>query len=110
MSHGDTILKAPNNFKITPVQKMLRLQALKLLVRKHMEFNSIPEVYHTKEGAKLLKNFLVDICGMFSKLDTRFIYRINNFFAKEKLGNDKVVLGLSGALTHQLPLCYLTMQ
>ena len=57
-----------------------------------------PEVFHTEDGTQLLKNFVVDICG--GKQDWSAASFIETTVAalKEQLGDDKVVLGLSGGV------------
>ena len=57
-----------------------------------------PEVYHTEDGTQILKNFVVDICG--GKQDWSAASFIETTVAalKEQVGDDKVVLGLSGGV------------
>ena len=57
-----------------------------------------PEVYHTVQGTQLLRNFVVDICG--SRQDWSAASFVDTTVAelKEQLGNDKVILGLSGGV------------
>ncbi len=57
-----------------------------------------PEVYHTLQGKQLLKNFVVDICG--SKQDWSAASFVDTTVAelKAQLGNDRVILGLSGGV------------
>jgi len=57
MSHGDTILKAPNNFKITASTENVEIAGFKIAGEETYGIQFHPEVYHTKEGAKLLKTF-----------------------------------------------------
>ena len=57
-----------------------------------------PEVFHTLQGSLLLKNFVVDICG--SKQDWSAASFVDTTVRelKEQLGDDKVILGLSGGV------------
>jgi GMP synthase (glutamine-hydrolysing) len=57
-----------------------------------------PEVYHSKDGTTILKNFLVDICGFSQDWTPATFVEETVDGLKEKLGNDKVVLGLSGGV------------
>jgi len=98
MSHGDTILKAPNNFKITASTENVEIAGFKIAGEETYGIQFHPEVYHTKEGAKLLKNFLVDICGCSQNWTPDSFIESTISSLKEKLGNDKVVLGLSGGV------------
>ena len=63
MSHGDTILNVPDNFlKITSTTNV-EIAGFKIRDEDSFGIQFHPEVYHTLEGATLLKNFVVDICG-----------------------------------------------
>ena len=57
-----------------------------------------PEVFHTVQGTQLLKNFVVDICG--SRQDWSAASFVDSTVAelKQQLGNDRVILGLSGGV------------
>ena len=57
-----------------------------------------PEVYHSTEGIILLKNFVVDICGFSQNWTPDSFVESTVAELKEKLQNDKVVLGLSGGV------------
>lgn len=98
MSHGDTIAKVPDNFEIIASTNDVKVGAFQIKNEKTFGIQFHPEVYHTTEGIKLLKNFLVDICGC--KQDWTADSFIDSTVAELKniLGNDKVVLGLSGGV------------
>src|SRR5690606_39014019 len=57
-----------------------------------------PEVYHTSDGQQLLKNFAVDICRCPQNWTPVSFVETTVAELKHKLGNDKVVLGLSGGV------------
>src|SRR5690606_33394986 len=57
-----------------------------------------PEVYHTTDGKKLLENFLVNIAQVPQTLTTEAFVGMTVSELKERIGNDKVVLGLSGGV------------
>ena len=57
-----------------------------------------PEVYHTTEGTQLLKNFAVGICGCKQDWTPASFIETTVAQLKEKIGDDKVVLGLSGGV------------
>jgi len=98
MSHGDTILNAPNNFTIITSTENVKVAGFKIEDEDTYGIQFHPEVYHTTEGTKLLKNFLVDICNC-SQIWTPDSYIESTVAAlRKKLGNDKVVLGLSGGV------------
>jgi GMP synthase (glutamine-hydrolysing) len=98
MSHGDTIAKVPENFEIIASTNDVKVGAFQIKNEKTYGIQFHPEVYHTTEGIILLKNFLVDICGC--KQDWTADSFIDSTVAELKsiLGNDKVVLGLSGGV------------
>ena len=98
MSHGDTIEEIPDHYDLVASTKDVRVAAFHIQVEASYGIQFHPEVYHTKEGSTLLKNFVVDICGC--KRDwtpTAFIESTIKEL-RTKLGNDKVVLGLSGGV------------
>ncbi len=98
MSHGDTILKLPEKYHIVGSTADVDVAAFKVEGEKTYGIQFHPEVYHSTEGKTLLKNFVVDICGCSQNWtpDSFIETTIKNL--KEKLGNDKVVLGLSGGV------------
>jgi len=98
MSHGDTIVKLPENFEIIGSTRDVKVGAYQIKGEKTYGIQFHPEVYHTTEGLKLLKNFLVNICGCSQNWtpDSFIESTIKNL--REKIGNDKVVLGLSGGV------------
>ena len=57
-----------------------------------------PEVYHTKDGKKLLENFLVNIAKVAQNWTPNSFVETKVSELKEQLGNDRVVLGLSGGV------------
>ncbi|MDP4209961.1 MAG: glutamine-hydrolyzing GMP synthase [Bacteroidota bacterium] len=98
MSHGDTIARIPDNYDIiasTADVKVCAYQA-KDEVTFGLQFH--PEVYHTTEGLNILKNFVVGICGCEQAWTPASFIESTVNSLKQKLGNDKVVLGLSGGV------------
>lgn len=98
MSHGDTITSIPDNFKIIASTDKVAIAAYQIEGEKSWGVQFHPEVYHSTDGTQLLKNFVVDICG--SRQDWSAASFIESTVAqlKEQLGDDKVVLGLSGGV------------
>ena len=98
MSHGDTVASLPDNYKIIASTHDVDVAAYRISEEKTYALQFHPEVYHSKDGSIILKNFLVGICA-FSQDWTPAIFvkeTVNGL--KEKLRNDKVVLGLSGGV------------
>ena len=98
MSHGDTITKLPDNFQVITSTRDVLFGGFKIMDEETYGIQFHPEVYHTTQGKQLLQNFLVDICGC--KQDwTPSVFADDTIKElREKLGNDKVVLGLSGGV------------
>ena len=98
MSHGDTIHEIPSNFKKIASTTDVDIAAFKIIDEPTYGLQFHPEVYHTTQGALLLRNFVVDICG-FSQSWTPDSF-VDSTVAELKtlLKDDKVILGLSGGV------------
>ncbi|NVK66638.1 MAG: glutamine-hydrolyzing GMP synthase, partial [Flavobacteriales bacterium] len=98
MSHGDTIKHIPDNFKIIASTKDVAVAGYHIQDEQTYGIQFHPEVYHSTEGTKLLKNFLVDICGCSQDWTPNAFVEETVQSLKDQLGNDKVILGLSGGV------------
>jgi len=98
MSHGDTILSIPDNFSIIASTPDVKMGGFQVLQEQTFGIQFHPEVYHTTEGNILLKNFLVDICGCSQSWTPESFIESTISWLKNKLGDDPVVLGLSGGV------------
>jgi len=98
MSHGDTITKLPNNFLKIASTHDVENAAYKIEGEKTFAIQFHPEVYHTTDGLKLLDNFLVGIAGLEQDWTPDSFVDTTVSELKEKLKDDKVVLGLSGGV------------
>ncbi|WP_439185011.1 glutamine-hydrolyzing GMP synthase [Carboxylicivirga taeanensis] len=98
MSHGDTIVNLPEGYNIIASTKDVKVAAYKVdnELTYGMQFH--PEVYHSTEGSQILKNFVVGVCGCQQDWTPDSFVETTVAELKEKLGNDKVVLGLSGGV------------
>ena len=98
MSHGDTITSLPAGFTPIASTDKVAIAAYQSDNEPIWGVQFHPEVYHSQDGTKLLKNFVVDICG--GKQDWSAESFIDSTVAelRSQLGNDKVVLGLSGGV------------
>jgi len=98
MSHADTIASASADFEITASTNDVKYAGFHIHGEKTYGIQFHPEVYHTTEGLVLLKNFVVDICKCTqSWTPSSFIQTTINEL-RHKLGNDKVVMALSGGV------------
>lgn len=98
MSHGDTIMKRPENSEIIASTTEVAVAGFVMKDEKTFGIQFHPEVYHSTEGAILLKNFVVTICGCAQSWTPESFVDSTVASLKAKLGSDKVVLGLSGGV------------
>ncbi len=98
MSHGDTILQLPRDFNIISSTSDVEIAGYQIEGELTYGIQFHPEVYHTTEGKILLKNFVVDICGCNQSWTPESFIETTVDELRKKLGNDKVVLGLSGGV------------
>lgn len=108
MSHGDTITAIPTGSEVVASTETVENAAyycpdatLMGSYDGHQPVMGVqfhPEVFHSVQGTQLLKNFVVDICG------GRQDWSADNYIEttvkelKEQIGNDRVILGLSGGV------------
>ena len=98
MSHADTIARIPDNFEIIASTPSVKVTAFQIIGEPTFGIQFHPEVTHSTEGKILLENFVVNICqckqdwtpGQFADQTIASL--------KKQLGNDKVILGLSGGV------------
>ncbi len=98
MSHGDTITTIPEHYKVVASTNDVDVAAYEIKGEQTYALQFHPEVYHSKDGTTILKNFLVDICGFSQDWTPATFVEETVDGLKEKLRNDKVVLGLSGGV------------
>lgn len=98
MSHADTILSTPEDFCTITSTSDVKFAGYKVTGEPTYGIQFHPEVYHTTEGTTLLKNFVVGICGCHQSWTPESFVESTISALKQKLGNDKVVLGLSGGV------------
>ncbi|NQW42505.1 MAG: glutamine-hydrolyzing GMP synthase, partial [Bacteroidetes bacterium] len=98
MSHGDTVTNLPTNVELIANTESIANAAYKLNDSETYCIQFHPEVTHSTEGSILIKNFITDICGCKQDWNPEnFIHEtVGNL--KTQLGNDKVILGLSGGV------------
>jgi GMP synthase (glutamine-hydrolysing) len=98
MSHGDTITNLPDGFDVIASTDTVRVAAFQAQGEQTYGIQFHPEVTHTLQGKQLLKNFVVDICGCSQNWTADSFVDTTVAGLQEKLGDDKVVLGLSGGV------------
>ena len=98
MSHGDTIQKLPEHAHVLASTADVRNAAYRFDTVPVWAIQFHPEVYHTTQGTLLLKNFLVSICGCHQDWTPDNFIEQTVAELKATLGNDNVILGLSGGV------------
>ncbi|HTL08736.1 MAG TPA: glutamine-hydrolyzing GMP synthase [Chitinophagaceae bacterium] len=100
MSHADSVLELPAGFDVLATTETIPYAAFKKSVAPFplycVQFH--PEVYHTTEGKKIIRNFLVNVCGC--QQDWTAAHFITDTVAslKQQIGDRKVVMALSGGV------------
>ena len=98
MSHGDTIARIPSNYSIISSTKDVEIAGYVINGEQTYGIQFHPEVYHTSEGKILLSNFIVSICKCSCDWTPDSFVEESIKDLQTKLGNDKVILGLSGGV------------
>lgn len=98
MSHGDTITSVPAEFATVASTDSVTNAAYKIEGEPTWGVQFHPEVYHSTDGVKLLSNFVKDICHSKCDWDAESFIETTVAALREQLGDDKVVLGLSGGV------------
>ena len=98
MSHTNYIEKLPEGFRVTATTPTCPVAAMENADRELYGVQFHPEVMHTEEGSRILRNFLYNVCG--AKGD----WTMENFAAstiaklRAKIGDKKVLCALSGGV------------
>lgn len=98
MSHGDTILELPTHFQIIASTAEVPVAAYRIADEPTWAVQFHPEVYHSEDGAAILRNFAIDICGCRADWTPDSFIESTVAELQQQLGNDQVVLGLSGGV------------
>ncbi len=98
MSHADTIASVPSSFEIIAATPSVAVAAYKVRNADVWGIQFHPEVTHTTEGKNLLRNFVVHICGCHQDWTPDQFVESTIADLKQKLGNDQVVMALSGGV------------
>lgn len=98
MSHGDTITAIPEGFHVTGSTADVKYAAFANEEKRVWCVQFHPEVFHSTQGTQLLKNFVVDICKSKQEWSPASFVESTVDELKKQLGNDRVILGLSGGV------------
>jgi GMP synthase (glutamine-hydrolysing) len=97
MSHGDTITELPAGFEVIAGTKDVRAAAYRIGGEPTWGVQFHPEVFHTEQGLEILDNFL-NICGCSKDWSPASFIETTVRALKAQLGNDRVILALSGGV------------
>jgi GMP synthase (glutamine-hydrolysing) len=98
MSHGDRLEKKPDGFEVIGFTENAPVAAMRHIEKPIYAIQFHPEVAHTVNGSKIIKNFIVDVCGCLQ------VWTPGNFIhseierVREKVGDKKVLCALSGGV------------
>ncbi len=98
MSHGDTIENLPVGFEIVGSTESVKAGAYKIKNENTWGIQFHPEVYHTTDGLQMITNFVTGICGCTRNWTPDSFIESTILNLKKELGDDKVILGLSGGV------------
>ncbi|QMU61209.1 MAG: glutamine-hydrolyzing GMP synthase [Gammaproteobacteria bacterium] len=98
MSHGDRVATLPDGFEVIASTDSAPIAAIENKQLKIYGLQFHPEVTHTKQGKEILGRFIRDICGCGSDWTSANIVNESIENIKQQVGNDQVILGLSGGV------------
>ncbi|PCJ27317.1 MAG: glutamine-hydrolyzing GMP synthase [SAR86 cluster bacterium] len=98
MSHGDKVTEVPSGFNLVASTQSAPIAAMGDDSRSYYGIQFHPEVTHTLQGERLLERFIHGICGCEPLWTSANIIEDAIATVREKVGSDKVLLGLSGGV------------
>ncbi len=98
MSHGDKVTKLPDGFQIIASSKSCPIAAIANEEQKLYALQFHPEVTHTLQGLAIFKRFIFDICNCKPSWNMPNYSETSIQHIREQVGNDKVILALSGGV------------
>ena len=98
MSHGDKVVSLPEGFSVTAKTASAPYAAIANEARRIYGVQFHPEVAHTPEGAKLLANFVRDICGCHGNWSMKAFRAEQIAKIRAQVGSKRVICGVSGGV------------
>ena len=98
MSHGDRVVVLPPGFSLIASSEGAPIAGIANEEKAFYGLQFHPEVTHTKQGGRILKRFVIELCGCDALWTSSNIIEENIHSVREAVGNDHVILGLSGGV------------
>ena len=98
MSHGDTITRLPESYKVIGSTENVKYAAYHIEGEQTWGIQFHPEVYHSTDGKQLLANYVLGICGCSGTWSPASFIETTVEDLKAKIGDERVILGLSGGV------------
>ena len=98
MSHGDRVVTLPEGFKLIASSEGAPIAGMANEDKHFYALQFHPEVTHTKQGGRILSRFVLDICECAALWNSNNIIEDSIKSVREKVGDDEVILGLSGGV------------
>jgi GMP synthase (glutamine-hydrolysing) len=98
MSHGDRVVTLPEGFKLIASSEGAPIAGMANEDKHFYALQFHPEVTHTKQGGRILSRFVLDICECAALWNSNNIIEDSIKSVREKVGDDDVILGLSGGV------------
>ncbi|MBT3144184.1 glutamine-hydrolyzing GMP synthase [Neptunomonas phycophila] len=98
MSHGDKVIELPEGFSVIASTESAPIAAMCHPAKQLFGVQFHPEVTHTKQGGRILERFIREICGTDALWTAANIISDQIEKVREQVGNQKVLLGLSGGV------------
>ena len=105
MSHGDKVTKIPDGFTVTASSGNAEIAAMENSKSRVYGVQFHPEVYHTTNGIKVLKNFLFRICRLKASWNMESFIDSSVEAIRKEVGSGTVLLGFQAVLIHRLLRC-----
>ena len=98
MSHGDKVTKLPENFELLASTASCPIAGMMWKEKNFYGVQFHPEVTHTLQGKRIFEHFVLQLCGCHALWTPANIVEDAITRVREQVGNDKVLLGLSGGV------------
>lgn len=98
MSHGDHVTQLPPDFEVICHTASAPIAGMANFAKQFYAFQFHPEVTHTRQGQRILQQFVLDVCGCEAQWTSRHIINETLTTLREQIGSDHVLVGLSGGV------------